>query len=271
MESLPKDILFKMALDSELPAILSWCQTSKKFKEKVCGNDDVWRAKLLKDYPDYEELDLSFLSPPSLKEKYVFMYQLEYIKKLLDSKESLKDIFLKKELDLIDKKLKKIPSFNLPNLEYLYLHSNQLKEVPSLNLPKLQYLSLNENQLTEVRSINLPNLQKLFLSHNQLTEVPSFDLPNLQILYLNNNQLREVPSFNLPNLQILYLHNNQLREVPPFDLPNLRKLFLNNNQLREVPSFNLPNLQILYLFKNKLTEDSKEELVRKYGDKVVLM
>ena len=217
METASKDVLFKIALDSELPALLNWCVSSKKFKEKVCNNDDVWRAKLLKDYPEYKELDLSFLSPSSLfplsREKYVFMYQLDYIKKLLNTKKSLKDIFLKKELELSNKNLARIPSLNLPNLEELYVEYNQLTEVPNFNLPSLHFLNLNNNKLREIPKFNFPSLQNLSLDNNQLTKVPNFNLPSLEVLYLDNNQLTEVPIFNLPSLLELHLENNRLTET----------------------------------------------------------
>ena len=247
METASKDVLFTIALDSELPDLLRWCMSSKKIYQKICGNDDVWRAKLLKDYPEYQELDLSFLSPPSLKEKYIFMYQLDYIKELLNTLETLKDIFLRKDLNLTNKNLKKIPFFNLPDLQVLYLNNNQLTEVPSFNFPNLQYLDLNNNQLTEVPSFNLPNLQYLYLQNNQLTEIPSFNLPNLRELSLSGNQLTEVPSFNLPNLKYLFLKRNQLTKIPRFDIPKIQYIFLDDNQL---------------------TEESKEELKKKYGNKV---
>ena len=255
METASKDVLFTIALNLQLPDLLRWCQSSNKFYQDVCNNDNVWRAKLLKDYPDYPFYPklysyLSSHSPysNSPKETYIFLYQLSYIKKSIDSNKTLEDIFLKKKIDLSYKSLKKVPSFNLPNLRRLYLDNNQLKEVPSFNLP---------------------NLKLLHLYNNQLKEVPSFNLPNLQYLSLSNNQLKEVPFFNLPNLQRLSLSNNQLTEVPLFNLPNLRALYLNNNQLKEVPFFNLPNLQILDLYNNQLTENMKKELKEKYGNKVV--
>ena len=249
MHRLNKDELSVISMNLDLPVLLNLCESSKDLKEKVCNNPNVWNYKLDKDYPEYKELDLSFLSPYSPRELYVFMYQLNYIKKLLNTKETLKDIFLKKQLDLGNKKLKKIPAFNLPNLERLYLYGNQLTEVPNFNLP---------------------NLQELYLYDNQLTEVPPFNLPNLKELYLYDNQLTEVPNFNLRNLQLLSLHHNQLKKVPQFNLPNLLLLSLRDNKLTEIQNFNLPNLQELYLKNNQLTERSKTEIKKKYGNKVYI-
>ena len=212
METASKDVLFTIAMSLDLPDLLRWCESNSKIHRDVCKNDHVWRSKLLKDfpneYPEYQKFGLN----RSLRETYVFLYQLSYIKKLLNTDESLHDIFLRKKINLSKKNLKKVPAFDLPNLKVLYLDYNQLTEVPAFNLPNLKRLYLEHNQLTEVPTFDLPNLQELFLHENQLTEVPAFELPNLQQLFLAYNQLTEVPAFNLPNLKTLDLHNNQLTE-----------------------------------------------------------
>ena len=146
MENASKDVLFTIAMNLELPGLLRWCSSNSKIHRSVCQNDDVWRSKLLKDYPkDYQKFDLK----KSLRETYVFLYQLSYIKKLLNTNESLYEIFLKKEINLSHKGLKKVPAFDLPNLQRLFLHNNNLTEVPVFNLPNLRYLYLHNNQLTE--------------------------------------------------------------------------------------------------------------------------
>ena len=200
-------------MNLKLPDLLRWCESNSRINKDVCQNDHVWRSKLLKDfpegYPDYKKFNLN----RSLRETYVFLYQLSYIKKLLNTSESLYDIFLRKKINLSFKQLRKIPAFDLPNLRELELDHNQLTQVPDFNLPNLQKLYLSDNQLTQVPVFRLPRLQELYLSRNQLTEVPSFDFSNLQVLYLSNNQLTQVPVFNLPNLEDLYLDNNQLTEA----------------------------------------------------------
>ena len=244
MDNATKDVLFTIALNLDLPSLLRWCQSSSHIRRNVCNNPNVWRSKLLQDYPDY----LIFKLKKSLKETYVFMYQLSLIKKLLNSQESLYNIFLKKRIYLSAKELKKVPAFDLPNLKVLHLSNNSLTEVPAFNLLNLQKLYLDNNKLTKVSSFDLPNLQELYLHNNSLTEVPAFDLPNLEYLSLSNNTLTEIPAFNLPNLQYLYLSNNMLTEIPAFDLPNLKRLDLSNNSL------------II----------QKEKLVEKYGWKITL-
>ena len=182
MENASKDVLFTIAINLELPSLLKWCESNSRIHRDVCLNDNVWRSKLLKDYPNYSEFNLN----RSLRETYVFLYQLSYIKKLLKTNESLYDIFQRKELNLSRKILKKVPAFDLPNLQKLYLSANRLTKVPEFRLPNLQELYLSNNHLAEVPEFRLLNLQVLDLSDNQLTEVPAFDIPNLQYLFLSD-------------------------------------------------------------------------------------
>lgn len=69
MEKLNRDELFLLAVGLDAPSILNLCNTNKRFQEKLCKNDDVWRYKLLKEYyvsssknPKQEYLKLSSLS-----------------------------------------------------------------------------------------------------------------------------------------------------------------------------------------------------------------
>ena len=227
METASKDVLFTIAMELDLPDLLRWCSSNSRINQDVCQNDNVWKSKLLKDYPDYEEFNLN----RSLRETYVFMYQLSYIKKLLNANESLHNIFTRKELNLSGKKLKKVLAFDLLNFESLDLSNNILTQVPAFNLPNLKYLYLNNNLLTKITKFNLPNLQTLDLSHNRLITIPAFDLPKLETLLLYDNQLGVLPKFNLPNLQYLFLNNNLLVKIPSLYLPNLKSIELGNNPL----------------------------------------
>jgi hypothetical protein len=85
METASKDVLFTIAMDLDLPDLLRWCSSNSRINRDVCQNKDVWRSKLLKDYPNFQKFELD----RSLKENYVFLYQLTYIKKLLNINESL--------------------------------------------------------------------------------------------------------------------------------------------------------------------------------------
>lgn len=209
METASKDVLFTISLNLKLPDLLRWCSSNSKINRDVCNNDNVWRSKLLKDYPDVDIFSLN----KSLKETYVFLYQLSYIKELLHSGESIHNIFQRKILNLSQKGLKKVPAFDLPYLQELALFKNKLTSVPNFNLPNLRSLDLSGNSLTQVPNFNLPKLQHLELYNNQLTEVPAFNFPELQMLNLFNNKLAKVPNFQLPKLQLLTLYNNNLDKL----------------------------------------------------------
>ena len=206
METASKDVLFTIALNLKLPDLLRWCSSNSKINRDVCNNDNVWRSKLLKDYPDIEIFQLN----KSLRETYVFLYQLTYIKELLNSDDSIHNIFQRKVLNLSQKGLKKVPAFDLPNLLDLFLYKNKLTSVPNFNLPNLRTLDMHGNNLTKVPNFNFPNLETLDLYNNQLSEVPAFHLPKLRILTLSGNKLTKMPDFQLPELELLTLYNNKL-------------------------------------------------------------
>ena len=208
MDNASKDVLFIIAMQLDLPTLLRWCQSSARINKNVCNNDNLWRSKLMKDYPDYQNFNLE----KSMKETYVFMYQLSYIKRKMNSDESLHDIFLKEKINFVGMKIKKVPAFDLPNLKKFHLSYNELTEVPEFNLPNLELLSLSDNKLRKVPPFNYSNLKSLYLNHNNITEVPRFNLPNLEILALTDNKLTRIPTFDFPNLQYLELFNNPLAE-----------------------------------------------------------
>ena len=45
-----KDLLVKLALDLDLPSILSLCQTNKRANQVICQSDTFWRNKLIQDF-----------------------------------------------------------------------------------------------------------------------------------------------------------------------------------------------------------------------------
>ena len=268
IETLPKDVLFTLALELDLPSLMNWCQTNAKINDKVCNNSDIWQRKLLNDYPDYKKFNLQ----KPLKEIYKFLYQLSALKNALRTKESLYDIYLKKELRFPFEGLEKVhlPTINLPNLEVLDGNQSKLEKVPELIVPNLRILSLPYNNLEEVPPFDLPKLTKLELYGNNLTSVPSFNLPNLEELALGINKLTNVPIFNLPKLKRLSIYENFLTEIPAFDFPSLEFLSLYRNQLTSIPNLNLPKLRTLHLKDNNLSKEEKTKLKQKYKSKIVL-
>jgi hypothetical protein len=50
METLPKNVLFDMALKLTLDDLVKFCRLSKRFDEVICRSDDFWRRKLNQDF-----------------------------------------------------------------------------------------------------------------------------------------------------------------------------------------------------------------------------
>ncbi len=57
MEKLSRDELFSLAVNLDLPDLLRFCSSSKKFNNEVCKNNDIWFYKL-KEFPDFHQLNI---------------------------------------------------------------------------------------------------------------------------------------------------------------------------------------------------------------------
>ena len=227
MENFPKDVLYSIALELNLPDLINFCKSHDRIDDLVCKKDSIWITKLNQDFPDWKSFNLD----KNYQEIYTFLYDLRIVQNFLEEKLRLP---------------KKYSLLKLYNLEELYLSYNQLKEIPDLNLPNLQRLYLDNNQLTEMPNLNLANLKILNLNNNQLTKISNLNLPELVILYLNNNQLKEISNLNLPKLSRFHLYNNnQLRKISNLNVPELRELEM-NNKLVEIPE-KLKNQKGLYI------------------------
>ena len=56
MDKFPKEMLIEIALELNMKNIIKFCRTNKKINSAVCENENFWRQKLLKDYPNYSQL-----------------------------------------------------------------------------------------------------------------------------------------------------------------------------------------------------------------------
>ena len=67
MESLPKDVKQKMALDLSPPDLIIFCASGKEINKDICGSDDFWRLKIEKDYSKmfkyYQKHNMTFKKP----------------------------------------------------------------------------------------------------------------------------------------------------------------------------------------------------------------
>lgn len=147
-----------------------------------------------------------------------------------------------------------IPSFKLPNLEYLVLHNNNLTgNIPDFQLANLIILNLEKNKLSgSIPDFKLPKLIRIELMENELSgTLPSFkNSPNLETIDVawNRNISGSIPDYDLLNLKNLYLQGNQLSgQIPNFKLPNLEYLNASGKLSGQIPDFNCPKLTDLLL------------------------
>ena len=99
---LPKDIIIYIALLLEKPDIISYCNISKKFDDTVCQNKQFWVQKLQRDF------GIDYYKTNKLVSPRVY-YDIGILKKKLNLKGSVEEIYHMKGLNLYSKKLKKYP------------------------------------------------------------------------------------------------------------------------------------------------------------------
>ena len=184
INELPKDALFSLGLQLNLPDLLNFCSSHPRIDRLVCQQNDIWNVKLNREFPNYN----SMFRKDTPRQTYTLLYDLTNLKNKLGLKESIEEIYQMKRLSLTYNQIKEIPKEigQLHNLQILDLAENQIKEIPK--------------QLTQ-----LHNLQTLYLYKNQIKEIPKelTQLHNLQGLYLYKNQIKEIPK-ELSHLPIEY-------------------------------------------------------------------
>lgn len=217
MESLNIDrtALFLIALELELPDLLSLCLSNTDINNRICRNTNFWLTKLRRDFSDEDIRDFDYMNEIlnlklTSKELYGLLYSLKVIKNLIKSDKKLLDIYRITDLNLSNKGLKTIPPavFQLDNLKTLNLSDNQLTTLPEqlFTRSNLENLILSNNQLTEIPSDieYLINLQNLSLVNNKLTSLPLEinKLPRLRAVNVRNNPII-VSSNQFPKILII--------------------------------------------------------------------
>ncbi len=223
-------------------------------------------------------------------EDYHNLYE-NFYKNFLYNENNILEI---ENLDLSNKKLKKIPRFvfSLINLKHLNLGNNQLQSIPDEigQLNKLQILDLRNNQIEIISSEigQLQNLKIFNLKNNLFQTFPKIilQLQSLRELNLRSNQITNIPSEieKLQSLEELNVYNNPLKTLP-IEIGNLKKLWrlkIKTNTLQALPfsinykKCNLTKKEIIILgFKHleKLynLDLSDEEAIRKSVKKIFEM
>ncbi|XP_038664464.1 carboxypeptidase N subunit 2-like [Scyliorhinus canicula] len=188
-------------------------------------------------------------------------------------------------LNLANNKLGRFPPVtSLTKLTYLDLSNNEFAVLQETftHLPQLDTLFLKSNQLKilpETGFDQLFRLDVLDLSNNDLCSLPSRffnNHRNLTDLRLDSNKLRNLAatSFShLHNLQYLTMSGNSIINFPPqlfASLTKLLKLDLSNNSLTFLPNNFLSNLAALQVL--KLSDNFIDKLaadIFKYNPKLL--
>ena len=99
MENLSKDILFRLALELNLPELLKLCSTNKRINSLICERPDIWYAKLNAEFPGYQMLK------PNPKDNYRLLYELSILReKLKINNKTIYELYNLQGLYLSEKK-----------------------------------------------------------------------------------------------------------------------------------------------------------------------
>lgn len=111
MEKLSKDELYLLALQLDLPDLLSFCESTTKFDKKICQDPSVWERKIKRDFPTYPDANMkNLLKHKSYKEIYELLYTKEKY-----YKDASVELFVTQNITLPE-------DLFLPNLEWLYIY-----------------------------------------------------------------------------------------------------------------------------------------------------
>ena len=171
--------------------------------------------KLLENFENLEELNLSFLEAPKTK-KPKWMAVLAKLN-IYNSSES-------KTIDLS-------PLKNLTNLRKLDLRMTAVKNVkPLARLKNLEILILDSTHIENIKPLeNLVNLREFDFSFTKVSDLkPIRKLTNLETLKLNFAKIRSLDAIgDLSNLQSLSIAASTVSNLKPIKkLNNLRELDL---------------------------------------------
>ena len=101
MNILPIDVLAQIALDLNLPDIISLCKSSKRFNYAVCLKESFWLNKLMLDYPDFRKYNLK---NTSYREIYKLIYRYALPKYEEGKEYNILDLYKSVEMGLNTRK-----------------------------------------------------------------------------------------------------------------------------------------------------------------------
>lgn len=144
MESLPKDVQRKIALDFSPPDLINFCLSNKDIYNNICNSKDFWRRKLAIDFPyivSYFVKNNLILANP----------KATYIKKFTEVSQKIEN-FIKQEFhfgadimyDVIYRTYIKWLNNSLENVYLLYLDELRLNEKLKSMDPKEKSIYLSQ-------------------------------------------------------------------------------------------------------------------------------
>ena len=254
IQNLPNDMLFSLAIQLELPDLLTFCSSSKRINDVVCKKDDIWVYKLNREFSNWQKLksDPTVKDPKTLiplmnmktpRDIYMTLYTLSAffrLRRKLKIDTDIYKIFQIKNLISTDAQITEIPKEigHLINLEVLSLRNNKISILPKEigHLTKLDYLDLSDNEIKEIpKEIgNLTNLKFLDLGKNQITDIPREigNMAALEKIYLGLNPIKELPKeiVKLTNLRQLYIPGIDNIKIPK-EIKNIRRLQIHTDSI----------------------------------------
>ena len=228
MESLPKDLLIQLALELDLPSILNYCRSSKKFNNLICNNYTFWMNKHIRDF------NWNYTGPKTLSA----------------IKESYKNLSYwwnpKNRWRLTDSIILETPGL----LNLTSLNANYNREITDASVSKLTSLrsliasynpkitDASVGKLTSLRSLNAGG-------YSGITDASVSKLTSLTSLNARNNpEITDASVHKLTSLRSLNANSNpKITDASVAKLTSLTSLTATNNpKITDMSISQLPNL-----------------------------
>lgn len=156
------------------------------------------------------------------------------------------------ELDCNGQQLTAAHLKNLPNLNYVELHTNKLAQFTIQNCPAIEELYIGKNQLERLELSDQKELSTLDCSENGLVSLQLGDCPALSSLWCHRNRLSTLDLSAFPELSELMAYANRLTSLDLAHNSKLKTLNVADNQLQELDFTATPLLMTVVCHTNAI-------------------